>query len=362
MSANLESLRKRNKKRIRRFKGGGTAPANQTVTQTNIAPWAEPTAVRSLERAEYESLQGYQPYSGQRLADFNPMETQAQSGIASLDRPYQQGLASATAADLTTTGMPNDPGKFYSAGTLGASGTFNDPAAAYYMSPYQSRVTDVAANEMRRQAAISERDMGLQAAQSGGLGGYRDAIRRAELDRNLMTGIGDLYARGSQDAFENAQQQFERDRAARQGYFESQEGANQQEGQLGLGTYEAYNRLLQGAQGQQLGAAQLLGNLGAQEQAMELERLQQQEAAGQRQRGLEQASLDIGYGDFQNQRNFTQDQLSWLSSILQGTPIPRSTTQSTFEQQPGALQSALGTGIGALGLYNAWGGQGGGGP
>ena len=72
---------------------------------------------------------------------------------------------------------------------------------------------------------------------------------------------------------------------------------------------------------------------------------------------MRQAGLDIGYGDFERQRDFTRDQLGFLSNILRGVPIQPDRTISTFQQQPGIFQSALGSGLAGLGLYRATQGQ-----
>jgi hypothetical protein len=93
--------------------------------------------------------------------------------------------------------------------------------------------------------------------------------------------------------------------------------------------------------------------MGGQEQALGLERLAAQEAAGQRQRAMRQASLDIGYEDFLRQLGYTQGQLGFYSNILRGVPVQPQQTVSTFQQQPSLFQSVLGAGIGGLGLYNA---------
>lgn len=49
--------------------GKGSAPTEQTVTQTNLPDYYEPYAIRLMDRAEGQSLAPYTPYGGQRLAD-----------------------------------------------------------------------------------------------------------------------------------------------------------------------------------------------------------------------------------------------------------------------------------------------------
>jgi hypothetical protein len=83
-----------------------------------------------------------------------------------------------------------------------------------FMSPYQQAVTDIEKREARRQSEISGQQIESQAAQTGGLGGYREAILQAERERNLGQQLGDIQARGSQQAYEQAVRQVGAERAA----------------------------------------------------------------------------------------------------------------------------------------------------
>jgi len=296
----------------------------------------------------------------------------------------------------------------YTAGQLGIPTAFNQAMLSQYMSPYQEQVTSAAVREIEKAAQRGRTGVSQAAAQAGGRGGYREALERAELQRNVLEQVGDVTARGRQAAFETALQQLERDRQAQMQAFGLQEGARQAQAASGLAGFQAQEAARQAAaqmgmtaqqatgqqqlaaaelaarqeaareaarqqqaqlglaglqqnvaaQQQRLAAAQQLGALGAQEQAMGLERLSAQEAAGQRQRAMRQASLDVGYEDFLRQMGYTQGQLGFFSNILRGVPVQPTQTVSTFQQQPSLFQSVLGTGLGALGLYKAF--QGGG--
>jgi len=61
----------------------------------------------------------------------------------------------------------------------------------------------------------------------------------------------------------------------------------------------------------------------------------------------------MGYQDFQRQNQYPQEQINWMSNILNALPQQQNMTQSTFQQQPGLFQSVLGTGVAGLGMYNA---------
>lgn len=422
--------------------GGGSGTTQTDVTQTNynLPEWAQPYWEDTMARAAYDSTQPYQPYQGERLAYFSPMEQEAMTRYGELGvagSPDELNAAGQAAYGLSFGWNPGigdqfDPG--YTAGTrqsgyaagdydqamagnnydagqrssryrarsLGAEGAL-DP----YMDPYQQNVTDVAKREAARQMNQRQAQVGLQAAGSGSLGGYREAIMRGENERNLMQHMSDIQTKGSQDAYRNAQQAFEADRAARgqmeqfrqsqfgmneqarqraaelrqQGFSigeaarqaqeqfgQSQYGLNQsalqQQGILGLQAQEAAQRgqiaaadnVL--AQNQnQLAAAGLMGDIAGQQQDMEMERLAAMERAGMMERALMQQGLDIGYGDFLTQQGYPRETLQYFANLMYGAPIQPGAQTAVYGQQPSTTQQLLGSGIAGLGLYNALGGN-----
>jgi len=298
------------------FGGGSSAPPAQptttTVRQETLPPYAQPYVERAMRRAETESLQPYTPYGGQRLGYFSPDEIQSQAmtrGYAGAGTPQQFTQA----------------GERFS-GIGGYSPMGYEENLSRFTSPYQQDVIDVEKREARRQSDIMSNRVADAATQSGGLGGYREAIMQAERQRNLGTQLGDIQTRGSQRAFESAQQQLERERAAQQGAYDvsSRYGLMAGEAQMGLGQAR---------------------------QADALSRIQSLQGIGMQQRAMRQAGLDMGYQDFQRQRRYPQEQLGFYSSLIHGMPMPTTQTTSTFQQQPGLFQSMASLGLGGLGLY-----------
>jgi len=295
-------------------KSGGSSNRPQQVTQTstNLPEYAEPYFRRALERTAYETMRPYESFPGQRIAEFAPQEQvamQGMTGMAAAGSPTQMGQASDIAAGLGYQPM---------------GGTIADPETLQtYMDPYQQLVTDIEKREATRQSEIMGSQMGQQAAQAGGLGGYREAIMQSERERNLAQQLGDIQSRGGQQAFGQAQRAFEADRAAR----------------LGIGS-------------QRLQAAQMLGGLGSQQQQMAYERLRNLQAAGEIQRQQQQQGLTMGYQDFLRQQAYPREQVAFYNQILRGLPIQPGTTQATFGG-PGSLERLLGSGIAGVGLYRA---------
>jgi hypothetical protein len=92
---------------------------------------------------------------------------------------------------------------------------FTGSAVGQYMSPYMQSVVD----QQKRQAQLDFERQGAsraaQAVQAGAFGGSRQAVQEALAEEALGRQMGDIQARGSQTAFEQAAQQFGLDRAAR---------------------------------------------------------------------------------------------------------------------------------------------------
>jgi len=91
---------------------------------------------------------------------------------------------------------------------------FGGDELARYMDPYMQTVVgrqqEDAIEQFRRQQAARD----AQAVGAGAFGGSRQAVQQGIAEEALSRQLGDIQAIGSQRAFEQAQQQFERDRAA----------------------------------------------------------------------------------------------------------------------------------------------------
>ena len=267
--------------------------------------------------------QGYQ--AGQRDMNFMPSQFDSGYQAGNIGQDYQAGQRDSgyqargfdpgyfakelgqdySARDLNSeyTGQFN-AGPSFEAGTLADSGVIQD-----YMNPYQQLVTDVEKREVQRAADIQGANIGAQAAQSGGLGGYREAIMLSEQDRNLQQQLGDVQARGDQASFAQAQQAFEADRAAR--LSASQMGL--QQGVAGDASGQQAEQLRQSAFGATEQARQAQQNMAissfeagerAKQQAAQLGMTAQQQAdaARQAQEQFSQASFSQNEAGRQSQQ------------------------------------------------------------
>ena len=315
---------------------GGGAPTQSTTYTSNLPEYARPYFERMMSRSEAESNQPYVGYQGQRLAGFTP-DTQAGFNITrNLAAQGNPELAAGTGI-MGAAAQRGFQASNYASTPIQQT-AFGQEQANQYMSPYMQNVI-----ERQRQAEIRNYDEGrpareTQAIKSGAFGGYRQAIQEGVAQRGLQNRLADIEAMGQQKAYESAQGQFERDRAASmqaQAQTEQQRLAGQQYGLAGAGL------------GLQAGTG--LGQLGAMRQGLTLQQAQALQQQGGVQQSQEQKALDTAYQDFLNQRDFDKQQLNFMSSIMRGIPVQPQTVQNVYSN-PNPFAQFAGLGIAGLGL------------
>jgi len=244
--------------------GSSSSPSSTTVSSTELPDWAKGYAKDTLANAANLTdinKNPYQTYDQPRIAGFSPMQEQAQ-----------------TAASNMSAG----PDAFQQ--NMGA-----------YMSPYMQNVVDVQKQEAARQSGIMGTQQQAQAAQAGAFGGSRDAIMRAERERNLGQQMNQIQAQGSQAAYDQAANQF------RQGITQD----------------VAINQL-------------------------------QNQYGGQQQQ-LAQQGLSTNYQDFLNQQNYPYKQIGFMSDLVRGLPLGQQSTAQMYQAPPSTLQTVGALGMGAYG-------------
>ena len=287
---------------------------------------------------------------------------------------------------------------------------FGAEQAQQYMSPYMQSVVDVQQRKAVDAARQAQLGANLGAARMGTFGGGRQAVIQGMREAGLRQEMGDIQAKGLQSAYENAQQQFERDRAsgmqaqlanlnaAQQAAVQNQAAqlqtqgltaqqamqaalANQQAGltvgqqnlaaaldvqRLGAGQSLEAQRANQAAALQaaqtRLGAGQALaglagtmGSLGTQELAGQLDILKTRGAFGDLERAVEQQRIDAQRADALDRANYGMTQIGDLSNLLRGIPLSDS-TQRTTTPPPSFASQLTGMGLTGIGLYNLLGG------
>lgn len=296
------------------------ADATQTnISQTTIPDYAKPYVETLLGKAEAVTdinKNPYQAYPGQRTADFVDLQNRAFAGAKNLGPAGQLG----TATDLAQRAGIGALGTQYDAGQFGPQ-QFAQQVGGY-MSPYIQQALIPQLMEARRQSNIGAQQQAAEAVGRGAFGGSRDAIMRAERERNLNRQLGDIQATGLQNAYMQAANQY-------------QQGAQlgEQSRQFGAGL---------GLQGLQTGlqAAGALGNLGATQFGQQTQALGIQGQLGGTQQQQQQNILNQQYQDFLNQKQYPYQQLSYMSDMLRGLPL--SQTATSVYANPNFLTQAAG--------------------
>jgi hypothetical protein len=135
-----------------------------------------------------------------------------------------------------------------------------------YMNPYLKGALDPQLAEVQRQYDITGAQQKSGAAKSGAFGGSREALMAAENQRNAGLAKNQIIGQGYNQAFQNAQQQFNTQQQANLQAQQANQGANLQAGLANQNM--GYNTGLQNAQLQQqanLANQGLLGQYGLQQ-------------------------------------------------------------------------------------------------
>jgi hypothetical protein len=285
--------------------------AEPTVYQQQVgfAPAIEPFALSNLEAAKKAVATPYQSY-----ADWAKSQGLTGDQVASFTDLQKQAFGQAG-------NLGQDPNSLAAAqGLQSLSGQqFGQQQADQYMSPYIQSVIQNQQRDAARQSAIQGTQQQAQAAQSGAFGGSRDAIMRAERERNLALQQGDIQAAGLQNAYTNAQNQFNADTSR------------------GLQGFAAL-----GSQGQNL-YGQTTGNMNL------------QNAMGTQQQQQVQNLLNVGQQNYTAEQNYPYKQIGFMSDIVRGAPLSNQGT-NVYTPPPSALGQVATLGAAAKGFGFANGG------
>jgi hypothetical protein len=341
--------------------GGGGGPTTQTSYSTNLPEYAKPYYEELLKQTGKQvystdpsgnvtGVKPYTQYGGEQIAGFTPQQRAVQQQVAGMQTPtgFNQALGGLNVGQYTGYGAAGQGlGQAFGYTPQAINAQMFSPAAAqYYQSPYQQNVTDIALREARRQGDIAKQQGALGAIGRGTFGGGRQALLQAEGERNVQQNLGDIQARGSQAAYENAQKQFLADQANRmQAQQLTQQG---QQYAAGLGKDVGLAGLQAG-----IDTSKGLAATAASQQIADLERLKAQAASAGEEQAMQQKINDLKYQVFQEQKNYQKNQLEYLSAILRGNAGALGSTQVQYSPAPSVASQIGGLGLAGLGLYQA---------
>jgi hypothetical protein len=313
--------------------------SSQTISQTSIPDYAKPFVEDLLGKAQYftdTEQNPYMQYQGDRQAQFTPLQNQAYTNAGLMqtapqlqDASAMAGMAGLGALNTQYTFRPSDFGAAFSAAnTRDAQGNITGNTM---MSPYMDNIVARQQADARRQGDIASQIQGAQAARAGAFGGSGDYLMRSQARNNLARQQGDIQAKGLQDAYQQAMQQFN---------TQNQQNAQQQQFGAGLG--------LQGLQTAMTGAKSL-ADIGQTQYGQNMGIMNAQNQYGLQQQQQVQNVLNNQYQDFLNYQNYPYKQMGFMSDILRGLPLTQ-TASSVYQTPPSVGSQLLGAGSVAAGV------------
>jgi len=282
----------------------------QMISATELPPELRPYYKDILTKAQAlykdRTAQGYQPYTGPTLAEFTPEQQQVQAGIAGL-------VGSGAPAYQEAMGMTREAATPYTAAQV-----------EEYMSPYQQAVTDIEKREAQKQFESQVvPELAAKAAMAQPFGGSRQAILEGMAADTQQRLLGDIQAKGSAQAYQDAIARLDADRLAK-----------------GQAATQLAN--LQGSQFKQA--------------TTELSGLQ---AIGQEKQRQSQTALDEAFQQYLEEQQFPYDTMAKYQSVVTGAPIrPMQYVPPQQAQYEPSLGQQLIGGLGGLGnIYGAFTGR-----
>jgi len=275
----------------------------RAAEESSLSSFAGPYVTQMLGRGAALSNTPYTAYGGPLTAGASNLQTNAFTGLGALETP---------------TGTTYNPMSFTGAGYTqpsaaavagGASPSFtpaSNSVVQQYMTPYLQSVLDPQYAAARRQNEISQQQLQSQYAKAGAYGGSRQGVAEAELQRGLLDRINSITGTGYNQAFQQAQDQFNTEQA---------------------------REMAAAGQAQRYG----LDVLGA------------QRAGGAEQRAIEQQGIAADLAQFTEERDDPKRNLLFMQSLLQGLPLE---TQTYSSYEPSGLQSLATAGQEGLGILD----------
>ena len=322
-----------------------TTPTQIQEYQTGFAPVIAPFAEKLLADAQLQTdidQTPYMQYMRDRQAQFTPLQQQSFENAGLMQTAPQLGDATAMAG-MAGLGALNTQYTFNPYQTQ----QFTGQNVQGYMSPYIENVIARQQQDATRQSQIAGQAQQAQAARSGAFGGSGDYLMRGQAAGNLARQKGDIQARGLQDAYTQAMNQFN----TSQGQNQAAQQLNAQQQQFGAGLG------LQGLQTAMTGAKSL-ADIGQTQYGQNLGLLDVQNRFGAQQQQQMQNALNTEYQDFLNYQNYPYKQLGFMSDMIRGLPLTQQ-SQTMYQQPPSMVSQAVGLGGAALTGAKLFGAKGG---
>lgn len=289
--------------------GGGSTQ----TTRTEMDPEIKKLMMENYTRAGEIADRPYTPYTGQRIADFDPLQTQAQDFGSSFLMGNPGGAEMDAATQAARVGTNYNPMMISAPQFAGAD---LNP----YLNPFQQNVIDTTMSQLDRgrQNAIMQGQQAATAAKA--FGGSRHGIADAETNRAFGDTAANTLANLNMQNFNTAAGLFGQDAARKMQADAANQGA-----------------LAQGA-GINMQGAGLMGDLSGLRFQRGIDTANALSAIGAQKQGMEQQGLDLGYNQFMEEQNYPLKGLDIRQSALGMFPSGLGTQTTSSNQSKGGGQ------------------------
>lgn len=298
-----------------------------TKRQTTSLPGYLQTAAQSnVSNATNVASRPFQAYTGEMTAPLTQNQKDAFGlikSIAGTSNPYLSDIEKLYKTFSDTTGVTP-------ATILGGDKTVGNTTISDYMSPYIAAALQPQLDELARTGTTQRQSLDASATMDGAFGDARSGVALANQLRDEAKNRAGVVGQGYQSAFDRAASLRQSDIAA---------NTDAQKTNLSL----ALQRAISGGQA--------LSNLDSANVDRGLKTAGALADAGKTEQQTNQAMDTAKMQEFLRGQGWDQQQISWLTSVLSGTPHDTTTTV----EQPnnsgwGILGSLIGTGANLLKL------------
>ena len=253
-----------------------------TGSTETLSSWAAPYVTNMLGKGQALSNMPFQGYGGPLTAGQSGLQNTAFQGLANLTMPTSMG--GFNPMSFTGAGYAAPTAAQAVAGETGTYTPASGDVMQQYMTPYLQGALQPQYDAANRQAQIAAQNLQSQYGKAGAYGGSRQGVAEAELQRGLLDRMAGITGTGYQQAFTQAQNQFNAEQ-------QRQMSAANQAQQYGI---------------QALGAQRL---------------------GGAEQRGIESEGVAADYAQFREERDYPFKQVDFQKGLLSNLPIEQTTTQ-----------------------------------
>jgi len=258
--------------------------------ESALSSWAGPYVTDMLGRGKALSEEDYWTYGGPLTAGESALQSQAYAGLGSLGVPQAFTTGSFTGSEY----VPPTAQQALTGGT-GSYTPASGNVVQQYMNPYLEAALQPQYDQAVQDYEIAQRALQSRYGQAGAYGGGRQGAAEGVLGGEALRNMSAITGRGYEQAYANAQSQFDKDRA--------------------------YG----------LGALKDLAGIGAEQRAIEAE------------------GIAADYAQFEDERDDPFKKVQYARSLLQGLPLE---TQAYNYTEPSGLQNLQGALGDASSMYD----------